>query len=41
MKLYIAGARGSIPAPSGILPSGERFRTDKFGANTTSLYLET
>ena len=40
MKFYIAGARGSIPSPSGVLPSGERFRTDRYGANTTSIYLE-
>lgn len=40
MKLYIGGARGSIPAPTGILPSGEKFRSEKYGANTTSFYIE-
>lgn len=40
MKIGIAGARGSIPTPTGNVLFGEKVETSKYGGNTTCIYVQ-
>ena len=40
MKIHIYGARGSLPTPSGSTPFGEKIITEKYGGNTTCIYIQ-